>query len=443
MRKELSNDILKDFIKYVSFNVISMIGLSCYILADTFFVANGVGSIGLTALNLVLPVYSLVSGLGLMIGMGAATKYSIYRGRNNEKKANKIFTHAIILGVLVGLILTGVGILFSYDIASILGADNLVNPLAGMYLKTILMFSCAFIINNIVICFVRNDDNPNLSMIAMLLGSFSNIILDYIFIFPFKLGMFGAAFATGLAPIISLIVLSMHFIKRANNFKFVKCKINMGYIKNIVSLGIPSFITEFSSGVIMLVFNFTILNIANNIGVAAYGIIANLALIVVAIFTGIAQGIQPIISNNYGEGKTKNIKIIYKYALITATGIGLLCYLSGIVFSEEIINIFNKERNQELLSIANEGIKIYFTAFFIMGLNIVTTSFFASINEAKESFIISIMRGLIIVTPLILLLPRLFGIIGVWITIPVAEVSTLLIGIVLYLKYARGFKEEK
>ncbi|WP_195429667.1 MATE family efflux transporter [Clostridium sp. D46t1_190503_E9] len=443
MRKELSNDILKDFIKYVSFNVISMIGLSCYILADTFFVANGVGSIGLTALNLVLPVYSLVSGIGLMIGMGAATKYSIYRGRNNEKKANKIFTHAIILGVLVGLILTVAGILFSYDIASILGADELVNPLAGMYLKTILMFSCAFIINNIVICFVRNDDNPNLSMIAMLLGSFSNIILDYIFIFPFKLGMFGAAFATGLAPIISLIVLSMHFIKRANNFKFVKCKINMGYIKNIVSLGIPSFITEFSSGVIMLVFNFTILNIANNIGVAAYGIIANLALIVVAIFTGIAQGIQPIISNNYGEGKTKNIKIIYKYALITATGIGLLCYLSGIVFSEEIINIFNKERNQELLSIANEGIKIYFTAFFIMGLNIVTTSFFASINEAKESFIISIMRGLIIVTPLILLLPRLFGIIGVWITIPVAEVSTLLIGIVLYLKYARGFKEEK
>lgn len=443
MRKELSNDILKDFIKYVSFNVISMIGLSCYILADTFFVANGVGSIGLTALNLVLPVYSLVSGIGLMIGMGAATKYSIYRGRNNEKKANKIFTHAIILGVLVGLILTVVGILFSYDIASILGADELVNPLAGMYLKTILMFSCAFIINNIVICFVRNDDNPNLSMIAMLLGSFSNIILDYIFIFPFKLGMFGAAFATGLAPIISLIVLSMHFIKRANNFKFVKCKINMGYIKNIVSLGIPSFITEFSSGVIMLVFNFTILNIANNIGVAAYGIIANLALIVVAIFTGIAQGIQPIISKNYGEGKTKNIKIIYKYALITATGIGLLCYLSGIVFSEEIINIFNKERNQELLSIANEGIKIYFTAFFIMGLNIVTTSFFASINEAKESFIISIMRGLIIVTPLILLLPRLFGIIGVWITIPLAEVSTLLIGIVLYLKYARGFKEEK
>ncbi|MDZ7543988.1 MATE family efflux transporter, partial [Clostridium perfringens] len=126
---------------------------------------------------------------------------------------------------------------------------------------------------------------PNLSMIAMLLGSFSNIILDYVFIFPLKLGMFGAAFATGLAPIFSLIVLSIHLIKKKNNFKLIKCKINRRYIKNIISLGVPSFITEFSSGIIMLVFNFTILNIAENIGVAAYGIMANLALIVVAIFT--------------------------------------------------------------------------------------------------------------------------------------------------------------
>jgi len=443
MRIELSNSILKSFIKYVSFNVISMIGLSCYILADTFFVANDVGSIGLTALNLVLPAYSLISGIGLMIGMGAATKYSIYRGRNNKEKANKVFTNSIILGFLVGLILTIVGISFSYDIASLLGADKNVNPLAGVYLKTILMFSCAFIINNIIICFIRNDDNPNLSMIAMLLGSFSNIILDYIFIFPFKLGMFGAAFATGLAPVISLIALSLHFIKKKNNFKFIKCKISKYYIKNIISLGIPSFITEFSSGIIMLLFNFTILDIANNIGVAAYGVIANLALIVVAIFTGIAQGIQPIISKNYGEGKSKNVKIIYKYALITAAVVGSLCYLLGIVFSEEIINVFNKERNQELFSIANEGIKIYFTAFFVMGLNIVTTSFFASINEAKESFIISIIRGLIVVIPLILLLSRLFGMTGVWITIPLAEVSTLLISIMLYLKYTQGVKEEK
>ncbi|WP_291650166.1 MATE family efflux transporter [Clostridium sp.] len=440
---ELSNNILKNFIKYVSFNVISMIGLSFYILADTFFIANGVGSIGLTALNLVLPLWSLISGIGLMIGIGAGISYSIKRGNNNEKGANRVFTHAIVIGLIVGIIITIIGLLFSYDIVRVLGADETIAPLAGDYLKTLLSFSTVFIINNIMTAFIRNDNEPNLAMIAMILGSLSNIVLDYIFIFPFKLGMFGAALATGTTPILSLFILSLHFIRKKNNFKFIKCKISLSYLKNIVSLGIPSFITEFSSGIIILLFNFTILSISNNTGVAAYGIIANLALIVISIFTGIAQGIQPIVSKNYGEGKIDNIKAIFKYGLITSVVLGVGCYLIGFNFSEEIVNLFNSEGDSALLSMAVEGVKIYFIAFTIMGLNIVTTSFFASINEAKESFIISIMRGLIVVIPLILLLPRLFGMIGVWITIPLAEVSTLLISIVLYLKYSQGFKGEK
>lgn len=437
MRDKSDNSILKVFIKYVSFNIFSMIGLSFYILADTFFIANGVGSIGLTALNLVLPLWSLVSGIGLMIGMGAGIRYSIQMGRDNKRGADRVFTHAIVIGTIVGIIITIIGILFSYDIVKVLGADETVMPLAGSYLKTLLSFSCVFILNNIITIFVRNDNAPNLAMVAMILGSLSNIVLDYIFIFTFKLGMFGAAIATGTTPILSLLVLSIHFIRKKNNFKLIKCKFNKNDIKSILSLGIPSFITEFSSGVIILIFNFTILRISYNIGVAAYGIIANLALIVVAIFTGIAQGIQPIISKSYGEGKVKDIKVIYKYGLILSLVMGVLCYLLSFKFSEEIVNLFNNEGNTELLYMAVDGIKVYFVAFIIMGLNIVTTSFFASINEGKESFTISIMRGLIVIIPLISLLPRLFGMTGVWITIPLVEVITLLISTWLYLKYRK------
>lgn len=437
MIKSLKDNILKDFAKYVSLNVISMIGMSFYILADTFFIANGVGSIGLTGLNLVLPLWSLVSGIGLMIGMGAGIRYSIQRGKNNEKGANRAFTHAILMGLIIGIIITIIGLIFSYDIVRILGADEIIAPLAGDYLKTLLSFSCIFILNNIVTAFVRNDNEPNLAMIAMILGSLSNIVLDYVFIFPFKLGMFGAALATGTTPILSLLILSIHFIRKKNNFKIIKCKFSLLDIKTIISLGIPSFITEFSSGIIILLFNFTILGISNNTGVAAYGIIANLALIVVSIFTGIAQGIQPIISKSYGEGKIKNTKTIFKYGLITAISLGIGCYFVGIKFSEEIVNLFNSEGDKVLLSMAIEGIKVYFIAFIIMGINIVTTSFFASINEAKESFIISIMRGLIVVIPLILLLPKLFGMTGVWLTIPLAEVITLIISIIFYLKYRK------
>ena len=430
--KNLKDNILRDFAKYVSLNVISMIGLSLYILADTFFIANGVGSIGLTALNIVLPLWSLISGFGLMIGIGAGISYSIKRGKNNKKGANKVFTHAMLFGLAIGVILTIIGFVFSYDIVVILGADEIVAPLASEYLKTLLSFSCVFIVNNIVTTFVRNDNDPNLAMIAMILGSLSNVVLDYIFIYPFKLGMFGAALATGTTPILSLIILSLHFIRKKNNFKLIKCEFSFTYIKRIISLGVPSFITEFSSGVIILLFNFTILRISNNTGVAAYGIIANLALIVVSIFTGIAQGIQPIISKSYGEGKSKDIKSIFKYGLITSIVLGIGCYLIGLSFSEEIVNLFNSEGDKLLLVMAVEGINIYFAAFIIMGVNIVITSFFASINKPKESFVISMMRGLVIVIPLILVLPNIFDMTGVWLTIPLAEAITILIIIKLY-----------
>lgn len=435
--KSLKDNILKDFTKYVSLNVISMIGLSFYILADTFFIANGVGSIGLTALNLVLPLWSLMSGFGLMIGIGAGISYSIKRGKNSEKGANKVFTHAMLMGVSIGAIITIIGVIFSYDIVVILGADELVAPLASKYLKTLLSFSCIFIVNSIITAFVRNDNNPKLAMIAMTIGSLSNVILDYIFIYPFKLGMFGAALATGATPILSLLILSLHFIKKKNNFKLIKCKINFAYMKRIISLGVPSFITEVSSGLIILLFNFTILKISNNTGVAAYGIIANLALIVISIFTGIAQGIQPIISKSYGEGKIKNIRTIFKYGIITAIILGVGCYLFGLIFSEEIVNLFNSEGDKVLLSMAIGGINIYFSAFIFMGINIVTTSFFASINKPKESFAISMIRGLIIVMPLILLLPNFLGMTGVWLTIPLSEAITLFISIIIYFKYKR------
>ncbi|WP_066889422.1 MATE family efflux transporter [Clostridium nigeriense] len=433
----IKNNILKDFAKYVSLNVISMIGMSFYILADTFFIANGVGSVGLTALNLVLPLWSLMSGIGLMIGIGAAISYAIKRGNNNENGANRVFTHAIKIGLILGIITTVIGLLFSHDIVRVLGADEIIAPLAGDYLRTLLSFSTVFIINNIMTAFIRNDNAPNLAMIAMILGTLSNVVLDYIFIYPFKLGMFGAALATGTTPILSLIILSFHFIRKKNNFKIIKCKINLQDIKRIISLGIPSFITEVSSGIIILLFNFTILSISNNTGVAAYGIIANLALIVVSIFTGIAQGIQPIISKNYGKGNRDNIKTIFNYGLITSVVLGVGCYLIGFKFSEEIVNLFNNEGDIVLLSMAVEGVKIYFIAFIIMGLNIVTTSFFASINEAKESFIISIMRGLIVVVPLILILPNILGMMGVWLTIPLAEFITLIISFIFYLRYRK------
>lgn len=419
------------FCKYVSFNILSMLGLSLYILADTFFIANGVGNKGLVALNLVLPIYSLMNGIGLLLGIGGATRFAMARGQGEKERYSVIFMQSFQIAVVLGAVYTLIGVVFSEQLVRLLGATEEVVPYAVNYLKTITAFSIAFMVNNVLVCFVRNDNEPNLAMVAMLTGSISNIILDYVFVFPLGMGMFGAAFATGLSPVFSMCILSKHFLKKKNTFHFVKCRFYAAEIKNIVLVGIPSFITEFSSGIIILLFNFVILNIEGNSGVGAYGIISNIALVCIAIFTGIAQGIQPILSEDYGAGKKDNLKKIFMLACITATGFGVLCYGAGVLFSKEIIDIFNKDKSAALEEIAQNGIQLYFITFLFAGINIVTSAYFACIAKAKEAFFISALRGFIAVIPLILILPGWLGINGVWLTVPITEILTIIAGIFL------------
>ena len=214
----------KEFARYSTLNVLGMIGLSCYILADTFFVSRGLGENGLTALNLAIPVYSFIHGSGLMLGIGGATKYSIFKSNKENKNANTIFTNTLCLATVLSIGFVLIGIFLSKSLTTALGADSDVFKMTNTYLQFILIFAPAFIMNDVLICFVRNDNSPKLSMYAMLGGSLSNIVLDYIFIFPLELGIFGAVFATGLAPIISMLILSLHRIKEKKSISFYKNK---------------------------------------------------------------------------------------------------------------------------------------------------------------------------------------------------------------------------
>ncbi len=426
--------LLKNFFKYVSLNVIGMIGLSCYILADTFFVSNALGSNGLAALNFSIPIYCIINGAGLMIGIGGATKYSILKSQNEDKKANSIFSNTVIIGMATGVVMLIVGIFLSTSIAKLLGAEGTTLTMASTYLTIILCFSPFFILNNIMIAFIRNDGDPRLSMAAMLTGSFTNIVLDYIFIFPLSMGMFGAAFATGLAPIISLCILSLHFIKQKNNFKLIKCKVNIKNIKNILGLGLSSLITEISSGLVLILFNLVILGITGIIGVAAYGIVANVALVVISIFTGIAQGIQPLLSEGYGKKDSILIKQVLKYAITLSLVLATIIYILTFLLSDNIIAAFNSENNAELISIAKNGLKLYFTGFFFAGFNIIIAAFLSATAKMKGAFVVSVMRGCIAIIPCLLILTAFLGMKGVWLSFTFAEIITTITAIMFLTK---------
>lgn len=439
--KTKETTLLKEFIQYVVLNVCGMIGLSCYILADTFFVSKGLGANGLTALNLAIPIYSFVHGSGLMLGMGGATKYSIYRGQKREKNANKVFSNTIYSMVMLAVIFVLIGIFFSGNLTRLLGADEAVFAMTKTYLKVILLFAPAFMANDTLLCFVRNDGNPTLAMTAMLTGSFSNIILDYIFIFPLDMGIFGAVFATGLAPVISLLVLSRHWIKKQNQFHLEKVKPSFDLIASLFSLGVPSLITEVASGVVMIVFNSIILRLQGNIGVAAYGVIANLSLVVTSIYTGIAQGTQPILSRSYGYGDRKSLTQILKYAVETMLVISCIIYVIFFLAADPIAAVFNSENNAELQKIAVIGLKLYFIAIPFVGFNIILSSYFTSIEKAMPAQIISLSRGFIVIIPMAFLLSLLLKMTGVWISYPAAEGLVSLMGIILYIRLQTWRKE--
>jgi len=431
------NTLLYSFFKYTSANVAGMIGLSCYILADTFFISMGLGSLGLTALNLSIPVYGLIHSTGLMIGIGAGTGFAIERAQKNREKGNRFFTCALLLAVFASLFFVVLGLFFTREIALVFGADKGTLSMTVTYMRTILLFSPAFLLNNVLIAFVRNDKNPRLSMMGMLVGSFSNIILDYIFIFPLSMGIFGAAFATGLAPVISIGILLTHFGTKKNSFSIVVGFSCLRQSLRILSLGISTFVTEFASSIVIIVFNFILLSFSGNTGVAAYGIIANLSLVITSIFTGISQGIQPVISKAYGEGRRGDIHTMAKYGITLTLSLSIILYVCLIGLRSPLVHAFNQGEDQKLQIMAERGVIYYFAAFPFVGFNIVIISLLNSVTRFGSAFFLSLLRGILLILPCAIIFSKLYDIMGVWLSFPITELLTGTLSLVFLVSFLR------
>lgn len=430
----LDMNIRETFFKYLIPSVGGMMGISLYVLGDTMIVGRALGSQGLAALNISIPIINVFNGLGLLFGIGGATAVSVNRGQNKHRKVNDIFTKSIVLAILFGIILTIGRIFFLDSFVMFLGASPDTFQMSRDYLGVLMYFSLPFVLNSTLTIFVRNDGAPRLAMLAMLSGSVVNIILDYIFIFIFKWGMWGGGLATGLAPILGLMILSTHFISKKNKLKLIVPKIEVGTFKRILSNGASSFVIEISAGIVIFAFNQSILDLIGDIGVSAYSIIANLSLIFSAIFIGVGQAIQPIVSFNYGAGEMKRVYESIRFAVYTSLGLGILFYAIGLFWPEFLVSIFTKNAS-EIMEITVKGIRLYFLSFIFMGVNIVMTSYIQSKEHARVSLIISLTRGLFLVIIGLMILPRFIGIEGVWLTLPLVELITFIFSMIYFRKF--------
>ena len=382
--------------KFIFLNVFAMMGMSCYILADTFFISVANGTLGIAALNLTLPVYGLLFAIGSLIGIGSATRYSLCKMTDNET-SRLYFSNAVMFAVLIGIGFTLLGNFFPAEILKLMGADADILSIGTEYLQIAMLFSPFFIANYTFTAFVRNDNAPNIAMAATLLSSLFNIVFDYVFMFPMHMGMRGAALATGVSPIISIGICMIHYLSKKNTIVFKWHLPSFKLLASAAGLGVVAFVGEIANSITTLVFNFILLAVkvgANKISVP------------------------------YGHGDKEDVKKILRQSLVIAVILSIVLVSAVWVFAQGLVGIFNSAQSAELAKFAVPGLRIYFLGFLVAAVNIVLAGFFSATGQALASSLIAVSRGIIVISLMAFMLSKLFGVTGVWMAFPVTEVVT-------------------
>ncbi|MCM1170536.1 MAG: MATE family efflux transporter [Clostridium sp.] len=418
--------IEKKLRKFIVPSVFAMLGISLYVLADTFFISVAAGADGITALNMALPVYAIMYAVGSMIGIGSATRYSLDKSLGKEDY-DVYFSNSFVCTLLLSLFFVAIGIFAPGNVLRLMGADDNILKTGISYMRIALLFAPAFMLNYTMTAFVRNDNNPGIAMAATLSSSIFNIIFDYIFMFPMNMGISGAALATGISPIVSMAVCLLHYCSEKNTIRLVKKLPSAQKLILACQLGISAFVGEISGGVTTLTFNFVLLKIAGNIGVAAYGVVANISIVGIAVFNGISQGLQPMASEAGGAGDEDAKKRICRHSLQIGMIISALLVFVCWIFADGIVAVFNSEGSAQMAGYAAAGLRLYSLGFLIAAANIVRAGFFGAIGSAKECFIISLMRGIVAIVFFAVVLSKFMGIYGVWLAFPAAELTTFMI----------------
>lgn len=440
-QKEQTRSLIGEFFHFVLLNIFSMVGVSCYILVDTFFIGNGVGADGLTALNLALPVFSLQQAFGFLFSVGCGVKYAILKAQAQDRQADRLVSNTLFQAFAFGTVFAVLINVFSEPVMILMGAKGAMIGSSAVYMRTVLAFTPFFLLNSLCNLLVKNDFNPRLATVATISGSLFNIVFDYIFIYPMEMGMVGAALATGFSPLVNILILSFHKWQHKNRFHFVRPGMDMKLLGEVSKLGLTAAITELASGVVVMIFNLAILKLAGNVGVAAYGVVANIAIVVMAIYNGIAQGMQPLVSHYYGKNDHDRTRKLLRYGVVTTFFVSLGMYAILFVYASPIAALFNGEGLDTLQRIATDGIRQYFSGIFFAGLSVVIGVYFNSREEVRKAFAIALLRGGLVMVPVLLLLIKAakLGMTGVFLSFPVSEAAIL--AVVLFMLRSGGAKK--
>ncbi|MCC0648770.1 MATE family efflux transporter [Clostridioides sp. ZZV15-6598] len=419
--------------------IIAMMVTSLYNVVDRAFIGSmeGVGSIAIAGLGVTMPVFTLIIAFGMLVSVGASTSLSIKLGERNKKEAEKILGNALTLSIIISIIITVLGLVFLEDILFLLGASRDSISYAKDYMSVILVGTpfnlIAFSLNNAI----RAEGNPKLAARTMIVGCILNLILDPIFIFVFNLGIKGAAIATVLCQVVVFIWVTYYFIRGKSNLKLKKynLRLDTNITKKIFAIGITPFAMEVAISITHVLTNNSLKVYGGDLAIGAMTALTSILLMFMMPVFGLNQGMQTIISYNYGAKQFERAKKTLILSIIVSIVILSFGFLVVQVFPEVFVGIFNKDSN--LMEIAVRGININLITLPIMGISIVGPVYFQCISKVKHSMFLTLLRQFILFIPLIIVLPIKFNLDGVWLAQPIADFIAMII-VLLFLR--REFK---
>lgn len=417
-------------LRFVFPSIIMMIFTSIYGVVDGLFVSNFAGKTAFASINLVMPFVMILGGIGFMIGTGGTALVSKVLGEGKKEKANKIFTMMIIFTLLLGTLLSVIGVVSMPRVADFLGATEEMMADCILYGRIVTGFTVAFMLQNVFQSFLIAAEKPKLGLLATVLAGITNMALDAIFITVFKWGVAGAAIATGLSQCVGGIFPLIYFSRdNSSLLRLTNTKLEIKPILNACGNGSSELMSNISSSVVSMIYNFQLMKYVGEDGVSAYGVLMYVQFIFVAIYIGYAIGCAPITGYHFGaqnHGELKNM--LRKSAFLSAIS-GVVLTILAIVLSSPLAKIF-VGYDEELYELTRHAFSLFAYSFLLAGFNIFTSSFFTALNNGAVSAAISFMRTLIFQTSSVLILPIFLGVDGIWWAITVAEVFAFILSLI-------------
>lgn len=435
MQKKQS--LLKQFFHFSAATVASLMVFSLYSIVDGLFVARGVGEYAMTAVNLSVPFVNLLFSIAVIFAVGTSTIIAYLLGQKNAQSANKLFSQNLATLVVIGVTISVLVLAFTEPLARLLGAEEVTLEYTIHYLQGLAPFAVCFMISYNLEVLVKTDGRPRLALVTVCVGCVTNCVLDYLAIFHWGLGIWGAAAATGLSQLLTCIIYLTHFLGKHTTFHPVRFRMDWKIYRRLLPIGISDGLTELCNGLMIFLFNHTILRCIGTDGLVAYTIIAYANTLVINITMGVSQGSQPLISFQNGRGDGTAIGNLLRYGLRTMCGIAAVCFTVLFLAAPKLVAVYLPEAGAEMLTFATDAFRRYSLCYLPVGFNIYIAGFLTAMERPLPAVSISTGRGLILQGSILLLLAAVLGGSSIWFAPVISEVLCLGLSVFFLLRLRR------